>query len=105
MKRFPLKALAVLLIVFTIFLSQVITPATAQTDVPDQAAATSSERDPEANLPYLFAVYSITWVAFFAYLFYLSQKQRDLRREVSELRQALSERERQDEGPVHRDAG
>ena len=60
---------------------------------------------PKANLPYLFAVYAITWVIFFAYLYYLSQRQRNLRREVEELRQALAEREDQGGGSVRGDAG
>ena len=40
-------------------------------------------------LPYLFAVYAITWAGFFAYAFFLSRKQAELRREVERLRQAL----------------
>ena len=44
-------------------------------------------------LPYLFAVYAITWAGFFAYAFFLSRKQAELRREVEALRQALGSRE------------
>lgn len=50
-------------------------------------------REPEANLPFLFAVFFITWAAFFAYVFIMSRRQRELRREIEELRQALAERE------------
>ncbi len=46
----------------------------------------------EANLPFLFGVYTITWLAFFAYAFYMSRRQRDLRREIQELRRLLEER-------------
>ena len=46
----------------------------------------------EANLPFLFAVYAITWLAFFGYAFYLSRRQAELRQEVEALRQALQER-------------
>ncbi len=44
---------------------------------------------PSENLPYLFAVYSVTWVLFFAYVFYVSRRQRELEREIRELRSAM----------------
>ena len=44
---------------------------------------------PSENLPYLFAVYSVTWVLFFAYVFYVSRRQRELEREIRELRSAI----------------
>ena len=104
MKGLALRPLVVLLIVSAFFLSSAAIPAMAQPsqgraqqDTQDQT--TAAARDPEANLPYLFAVYAITWVAFFAYLYYLSQRQQNLRREVEELREALSERERPAGGP------
>ncbi len=53
------------------------------------AGAAQDDYDPEGNLPFLFAVYTITWVAFFAYAFYVSRRQRELRREIEELRKAL----------------
>ena len=69
--------------------------ALAQQDGAEQTPAEASEeRGPEANLPYLFAAYSVTWVGFFAYLYYLSQKQQSLRLEVETLREALEEQER-----------
>ena len=46
----------------------------------------------ETNLGFLFAVYAVTWLAFFAYIWYVSQRQRDLRREVSRLREMLERR-------------
>ena len=61
------------------------------------AQAVSQEGgDPEANLPFLFAVYIITWAAFFAYVFYVSRRQRELRNEIETLKQALEERDSQD---------
>ena len=51
---------------------------------------------PEANLPFLFAVYIITWAAFFAYVFYVSRRQRELRNEIEILKRALEERDSQD---------
>jgi CcmD family protein len=62
-----------------------------------QAAATAQESgqrgEPEANLPYLFAVYIITWLAFFGYVFFMSRRQRDMQREIDELKRAISESE------------
>ena len=61
------------------------------------AAAPQQAEDggsPEANLPYLFAVYIITWLAFFGYVFMMSRRQREMRREIDALKQALDEREK-----------
>ena len=98
MKGIVLKPLIALLIVSAIFLSTAAIPAMAQQGISAQTT-TDSSSDPEANLPYLFAVYAITWVIFFVYLYYLSQRQRNLRMEVEELRQILAEKESQAEGP------
>ncbi len=43
----------------------------------------------ETNLGYLFALYTATWAAFFAYIFYLSRRQRDLQREVARLKDSM----------------
>ena len=48
-----------------------------------------AESNPEANLPYLLGVYTITWLAFFAYAFYITRRQRELRRQIDELRLQL----------------
>ncbi len=56
-------------------------------------------RGPEANLPYLYAVYSITWAAFFGYLFLVSRRQRELRREIEALRKALENKEQKEDEP------
>jgi CcmD family protein len=103
MKGLALRPLVVLLIVSTISMSSAAIPAMAQQDT--QGAATNATVDPEANLPYLFAVYAVTWVAFFAYLYYLSQRQQNLRREVEELRQAMSEGWGEVGGSVRGDGG
>ena len=59
-----------------------------------QAAGTAQdEYAPERNLPFLFAVYTITWAAFFAYAFYVNRRQRELRREIEELKRALEEKD------------
>ena len=51
--------------------------------------------DPEANLPFLFAVFIITWAAFFVYVFYVSRKQREMQAEIEALKRALEERDGQ----------
>ena len=51
-------------------------------------------RDPEANLPFLFAVFFITWGTFFGYIFVMSRRQREMQREIDALKMALTERER-----------
>jgi CcmD family protein len=50
--------------------------------------------EPEANLPFLFAVFIITWAAFFAYVFYVSRRQREMQNEIEALKRALDERDR-----------
>ena len=50
----------------------------------------------ESELPWLFAVYIITWGAFFGYIFLLSRRQRDMRHEIDVLKRALADRERQE---------
>ncbi len=47
----------------------------------------------ESELPWLFAVYIITWAAFFGYAFVMSQRQREMRREIDILRRVITERE------------
>ena len=40
----------------------------------------------ENYLPFLFAAFAVTWVAFFVYAFFISRKQADLKREIDVLR-------------------
>ncbi len=54
--------------------------------------ATVQDRSPEANLPYLFAVFIITWAGFFAYVFFSSRRQRQMEREIEALKSMLRER-------------
>ena len=61
-------------------------------------ATPSQEGYPEANLPFLFAVYTVTWAVFFIYAFFMSRKQQELRREIEGLRQATEEQERLGDG-------
>lgn len=43
----------------------------------------------ETNLSFLFAVFAVTWAGFFAYIFFVSRKQRELQREVARLRATM----------------
>ncbi|MBM3958882.1 MAG: CcmD family protein [SAR202 cluster bacterium] len=43
------------------------------------------------NLGYLFAVYIVTWAGFFAYLFLVSRRQKEIEKELSRLRERLGE--------------
>ena len=47
----------------------------------------------ESELPWLFAVFFVTWAAFFGYMFVMSRRQREMRREIDALRRALAQRE------------
>ena len=51
----------------------------------------NSTTTPEANLPALFAVYTITWAGFFAFAFVMSRRQREMRREIALLKAMLKE--------------
>ncbi len=51
----------------------------------------AQDRDGESELPWLFAVFFVTWAAFFAYVFMMSRRQREMQRELEALRRALAE--------------
>ena len=51
---------------------------------------------PSGNLPYLFAAFAVIWAIFFAYVFFVTRRQQELRNEISRLRHAL---ERDSENP------
>ena len=61
--------------------------ATAQPGMPQQ----SDEMDGESELPWLFAVFAITWAAFFAYVFVMSRRQREMQREIDHLKRSLED--------------
>lgn len=64
----------------------------AATALSADAAAQQQARG-EAELPWLFAVYIITWAAFFGYVFVMSRRQREMRAEIEALKRALAERD------------
>ena len=51
--------------------------------------ASAQQQRGEAELPWLFAVYAITWAAFFGYVFFMSRRQREMQREIDALQRAL----------------
>ena len=51
----------------------------------------SGGQDPEANLKFLFAVFFLTWIAFFAYVFFLSKRLKEMTRELQSLKKTLAE--------------
>jgi CcmD family protein len=53
---------------------------------------------PPANLPFLFAAFAVAWIAFFAYAFFVSRRQQELRKEIAELRGALDQQVSEDVG-------
>ena len=61
--------------------------------------AEEADSDPEANLPYLFAVYIITWAGFFAYALFMSLRQREMRRELDTLKAAVAKRQAGESSP------
>ena len=57
------------------------------------AAPIAQSAPGESNLGYLLAGTLLTWAGFFAYAVFLWRKNRDLRREVDDLRRQIGERE------------
>ena len=47
---------------------------------------------PSANLPFLFAVFAVTWLLFFAYAFYVSRRRQEMQREIAELHRELGQK-------------
>lgn len=58
------------------------------------AATLGQTTNPEGNLPFIFGVYTVTWGAFFAFAFYMTRRQRNLKQEIEDLRRDLA-RQRQ----------
>jgi CcmD family protein len=47
-----------------------------------------------ANLPFLFAAFAVVWAGFFGYLFYIHQRNSNLRQEIEELKEELEEQQK-----------
>lgn len=77
-----------------LFIAIVISLFTLMVAAPAALAAPSAQDAPgESNLGYLLAGTLLTWAGFFVYAVFLWRKNRDLRREVEELRRMLGEQE------------
>ena len=48
---------------------------------------------PSSNLPFLFAAFAVSWVAFFAYVFFVNRRQQEIKKEIEELRRSLEHQE------------
>ena len=59
----------------------------------------------ESELPWLFAVFFVTWAAFFGYVFVMSRRQREMRREIDALRRVLAQRETDEGEPAEEGKG
>ena len=46
---------------------------------------------PSSTLPYLFAVFAISWVVLFGYLFYVNRRQHEIRKEITRLQKILEQ--------------
>lgn len=97
------SVLFLLLLVAAVDVSTGASAAYASSAVPDVVSDTPvaqpeehEDRESDSELPWLFAVFFITWAAFFGYVFVMSRRQRELQREVEALQMAVRERERRE---------
>ena len=109
-KALPIARSAPVVLLGLILAAVLAAPVYAGSGIVDHAAtvttfAQASDSDPEANLPFLFAVYILTWAGFFGYAFYMSRRQRDMRRDIDALRQALRDREDKNEASSEEESG
>ena len=101
-KRLSPGRIAVVAIALAVTIALAAADLEASEDVPGQITAQGSgeplqekqDGDADENLPYLFAVYIITWAGFFAYVFVVSRRQREMQRELEALKQVLADREK-----------
>ena len=52
---------------------------------------------PSDNLSYLFTAYTVTWLVFIVYVFFVSRRQREMEREIHELKRDLEQKENPEE--------
>ena len=88
MRTIPIAAAAITLLALTLIpLAAVAAYDAAPTALAAEIPA--QQQRGEAELPWLFAVYAITWAAFFVYVFIMSRRQREMQREIDALNRAL----------------
>ena len=69
-------------------------PAAAEVPEPQQG----EDRGGGSELPWLFAVFIITWAVFFGYVFVMSRRQREMQQEIDTLRRTVQERLQEEAG-------
>lgn len=74
------------LLLFGTLAALVLTPQLAVAS-PDFAETSTGK----SNLEFLFAGFAAVWASLFAYVFYISHKQQELRREIEDLQERLLE--------------
>lgn len=53
---------------------------------------------PSSNLPYLFAAFAVCWAVFFAYVFFVTRRQQEIRNEITRLRRTVGSKDDGDGG-------
>ena len=92
------KLILTLLLVMALFVAFPAVSGAHSVSVPNSSThQQQASREPEANLPFLYAAYSVTWAAFFGYIFFISRRQREMKREIEALRRALEEKTSREE--------
>ena len=64
--------------------------------------ATSSDKN-DPFLPFLFAAYTLTWIGFFSYAFFLHRKQKDLAAEIKQLKTMIPNQTSSPRNPLDKD--
>ena len=58
----------------------------------------AEDRGGGSELPWLFAVFIITWAVFFGYVFVMSRRQREMQQEIDTLSRTVQERLQEEAG-------
>ena len=98
------RAVAIaLMLACSLLVSVQVAPVLASGHLPEDTSVAAGpppqqqgdDLDGDSELPWLFAVFFITWAAFFTYVFYMARRQKEMGREIEALKRALAERERE----------
>ena len=103
-RRLGARAAIAIALLFLIGGGSLAAPAVSAADsVPAAAEVPESPQQGEdgssgSELPWLFAVFIITWAVFFAYVFVMSRRQREMQQEIDTLRRTVQERLQEEAG-------
>ena len=89
MRTIAIIAAAVILLAATITSAAAVSAFDHTPPVITGAEIPAQQQRGESELPWLFAVYAVTWAAFFGYVFIMSRRQREMQREIDALKRAL----------------